>query len=387
MQSTQAALRLCGKCRTLKNARAFFKLSDYNRRKLKMAKRKIGILTSGGDCPSLNATIRGAVKSFYQQYGEDKVEIIGISNGFHGLIHNECTSMSPSDFFGLLTKGGTILSSKRTPFKMMEVIEDDGIDKISKMKKTYKKHGLDCVLTFGGNGTHKNANLLREEGMNVIALPKTIDNDINGTDVTFGFHTAVEVGTEVIDRLHTTAHSHSRVMVVEIMGNKSGFLSLYTGVASGADVIILPEIPYSDDKVLEAVTKRKEAGKPYSIVVVAEGAMDENEAKMKGKERSAQRAALGEKTVTNRLVKLIQNRAGIESRAVVPGHMLRGGVPSAYDRILATQFGARAAVLFEHERFGYTIAKKGNEISENLLIDIVGKPKRVNVDDVLIHTA
>jgi 6-phosphofructokinase 1 len=351
-----------------------------------MAVRKIGILTSGGDCPALNATIRGAIRSFYHKMGTDNVQIIGISYGYHGLIHNQHRVMNPSDFYGLLTKGGTILSSKRTPFKMMREIEEDGIDKIARMKQTYNQLGLDCILTFGGNGTHKNANLLRELGMNVIALPKTIDNDIKGTDVTFGFHTAVEIGTQVIDRIHTTAHSHNRVMVVEIMGNKSGCLSLYTGLAGGVDVILIPEIPFTNEKVLAAVKARADAGKPYSIIAVAEGAMDISEAQLKGKERKARRAQAGETTVTNRLVRLVQN-AGFESRSVVPGHMLRGGSPSAYDRILATQFGARAAELFEMGKFGYTVAKVGSQITENALPDIVGKPKRVDINCEVIKTA
>jgi 6-phosphofructokinase 1 len=248
-----------------------------------MSKRKIGILTSGGDCPALNATIRGAVRSFKHGLGADNVEFIGIRNGFHGLIHNTARIMQPDDFYGLLTRGGTSLGSKRTPFKEMRVVGDDGIDKVAAMKKNYKQLGLDCLLTFGGNGTHKNANLLSEEGLNIIALPKTIDNDIRGTDVTFGFHTAVEVGTEVIDRIHTTAHSHCRVMVVEIMGNKSGALALYTGLAGGVDVILMPEIPYSPDAVIEAIRKRAEAGKPYSVIAAAEGAMDKFEAAMKKK--------------------------------------------------------------------------------------------------------
>jgi 6-phosphofructokinase 1 len=350
-------------------------------------KRKIGILTSGGDCPTLNATIRGAVKSCRQLFGDDGVEFVAISNGFHGLIHNECRVMESSDFYGLLTRGGTTLGSKRTPFKMMREVEEDGIDKVAAMKRTYSQAGLDCILTFGGNGTHKNANLLREEGLNVIGLPKTIDNDINGTDVTFGFHTAVEVGTEVLDRIHTTAHSHSRVMVVEIMGNKSGFLALYTGLAGGSDVILIPEIPYHEENVVRAIQKRADAGKPYSIIVVAEGSMDIKEAALKKKERESRRAESGEKTVTNHLVKLIQQRTGIESRAVVPGHMLRGGVPSAYDRILATQFGARAAELIKLGKFGYTVAIKGGVITENALPDIVGKPKKISLDSEVIKTA
>jgi 6-phosphofructokinase 1 len=350
-------------------------------------KRRIGILTSGGDCPSLNATIRGVVRTCYKSFGEENVEFIGISNGFHGLIHNKCRVMNPEDFYGLLTRGGTILSSKRTPFKKMREIEEDGINKVARMKSTYSQWGLDCVLTFGGNGTHKNANLLSEEGLNVIALPKTIDNDINGTDVTFGFHTAVEIGTEVIDRIHTTAHSHSRVMVVEIMGNKSGCLALYTGVAGGCDVVLIPEIPYHEDYVLQAIRKRADAGKPYSIIAVAEGAMDISESHMKNKERKRKRAESSETTVTNRIVRLIQEKAGIDTRAVVPGHMLRGGVPSAFDRVLATQFGAHAAQLVKSGRFGCTVAKKGNEITENKLADIIGKPRKVDVGDVMITTA
>jgi 6-phosphofructokinase 1 len=354
---------------------------------INIMKRKIGILTSGGDCPALNATIRGAVRTCYHSFGEDNVEFIGIADGFAGLINDNCKPMKPSDFFGLLTKGGTILSSKRTPFKKMKEIESDGIDKIANMKACYKKQALDCVLTFGGNGTHKNANLLREEGLNVIALPKTIDNDIRGTDVTFGFHTAVEVATQVLDRIHTTAHSHNRVMVVEIMGNKSGCLALHTGLAGGCDVILIPEIPYNEDRLIQALQKRSDAGKAYSIVVVAEGALDDNEAAMKGKERKAKRESAGENTVTTRLTKLIQAKTGIESRSVVPGHMLRGGTPCAYDRILSTQFGARAAELVKMGKFGYTVAKVGNTITENPLADIVGKPKQVDVNSEVIATA
>ena len=237
-----------------------------------MAKRRIGILTSGGDCPGLNATIRGAAKACYSMFGEDNVEIVGISNGFHGLIHNNCRIMKPEDFSGILTQGGTILGTKRTPYKMMQVIEADNIDKVAEMKATYKQQKLDCILTLGGNGTHKTANLLSEEGLNIIGLPKTIDNDIWGTDVTFGFHTAVDIATEVVDRIHTTATSHRRIMVIEIMGNKAGWLTLYSGIAGGADIILIPEIPYDIDKVAEVVENRFAAGKKFSIIAVAEGA-------------------------------------------------------------------------------------------------------------------
>lgn len=352
-----------------------------------MAKRRIGILTSGGDCPGLNATIRGVAKACYNNFGEDNVEIIGISDGFYGLIHNDCKKMKPSDFSGILTQGGTILGTRRTPYKLMQVVEDDKIDKVAEMKKTYKAQKLDCLLTLGGNGTHKTANLLYEEGLNIIGLPKTIDNDIWGTDVTFGFHTAVDIGTDVIDRIHTTADSHSRIMVIEIMGNKAGWLTLYSGVAGGADIILIPEIPYNIDNVANAVIKRAESGKDFSIIAVAEGAMTEDEAKMKKKERAKLRAAEGDTTATNRIAKQIQTLTGLETRTVVPGHILRGGSPSAYDRVLATKFGARAAALIDKEKYGYTIAKVGYDICENKLSDVTMKTKFVTPDDKLVVTA
>ena len=202
-------------------------------------KRRIGILTSGGDCPGLNATIRGVAKACYVKFGED-VEIVGIHDGYYGLINELCKEINHSDFSGILTTGGTIFGTKRTPFKMMQVIEDDKVDKVKAMKATYKKQKLDCLLTLGGNGTHKTANLLSSEGLNVIGLPKTIDNDIWGTSVTFGFHTAVDTATDVIDRLHSTANSHGRILVAEIMGNKAGWLTLYSGIAGGADMIVVP---------------------------------------------------------------------------------------------------------------------------------------------------
>ncbi|MDR0196600.1 MAG: 6-phosphofructokinase [Oscillospiraceae bacterium] len=352
-----------------------------------MAKRRIGILTSGGDCPGLNATIRGVVRSCYHLMGADNVEIVGISEGFYGLINNHCKAMNPSDFYGILTRGGTILGTKRTPYKMMQIVEDDDIDKVKQMKQTYNKWELDCLLTLGGNGTHKTANLLSEEGLNIIGLPKTIDNDIWGTDVTFGFHTAVDIGTEVIDRIHTTAHSHSRVMVVEIMGNKAGWLALYTGIAGGSDIVLIPEIPFEPKKVAEIVRMRADDGKPGLVITVAEGAMDKEEALLKRKERAKKRAEAGEVTVTNRIADFVQEEAKIETRAVVPGHMLRGGSPSAYDRILATQFGARAAALVKMGKFGYMVAKKGSDITENKLSDIAGKSRLVDVDGEMVKTA
>lgn len=352
-----------------------------------MAKLRIGILTSGGDCPGLNATIRGVAKATYEAFGEDKVEIVGIHDGYHGLIHGDYKVMEPSDFSGILTTGGTILGTKRTPYKMMQIIEDDKVDKVKEMKATYKDLKLDCLFTLGGNGTHKTANMLSEEGLNVIGLPKTIDNDIFGTDVTFGFHTAVDIGTEVIDRIHTTANSHSRIMVIEIMGNKAGWLTLYSGLAGGADIILIPEIPFDIAKVAKACQKRADAGKAFSIIAVAEGAFDMEEAKLKKKERAKARADRGEVTATSRIAKEVEARTGLETRTVVPGHILRGGSPSAYDRVLATQFGAHAASLLKQEKFGYTVAMVDGKITENKLVDVAMKTKFVTEDDQMVLTA
>ncbi|MCL2018420.1 MAG: 6-phosphofructokinase [Oscillospiraceae bacterium] len=342
------------------------------------SKKRIGILTGGGDCPGLNATIRGVVKACYQLMGEENVEIVGVSDGFYGLIRNHCRLMKPSDFYGILTRGGTILGSRRTPYKKMQLVEEDNVDKVKQMKDTYKEWGLDCLLTLGGNGTHKTANLLSEEGLNIIGLPKTIDNDIWGTSVTFGFHTAVDIGTDAIDRLHTTANSHSRIMVIEIMGNKAGWLTLYTGIAGGADIILIPEIPFNMNHVIAAVQKRADSGKYFSIVAVAEGALDINEAAMKKKERVQKRAEAGENTVTARVANKIQEATGYEARTVMPGHILRGGSPSAYDRVLATKFGARAANLIGKGKFGYTVAMVNDEITENPLSDVAMKQKFVD---------
>ena len=352
-----------------------------------MGKLKIGILTSGGDCPGLNATIRGVAKATYELFGEDKVSIIGINDGYHGLINKMYKEMEPVDFSGILTTGGTILGTKRTPYKLMQVIEEDNVDKVKEMKQTYKDLGLDCLFTLGGNGTHKTANMLSEEGLNIIGLPKTIDNDIFGTDVTFGFHSALDAGTEVIDRIHTTANSHGRIMVIEIMGNKAGWLTLYSGVAGGADIILIPEMPFDINKVINACQKRADAGKAFSIIAVAEGAFDVEEAKLKKKERAKQRAERGETTATERIARLIAEKTGLETRTVVPGHILRGGSPSAYDRILATQFGAHAAQLLMHGEFGCTVAMVDGKITHNPLADVAKKTKNVPEDDKMVITA
>ena len=227
--------------------------------------KKIGILTSGGDCQGLNSTIRAVAKTLYQHYGNDGVQIIGIIDGYHGLIYNETRIMKPEDFSGILTMGGTILGTSRQPFKLMRVIDENSVDKVAEMKKNYKKLELDCLVVLGGNGTQKTANLLREEGLNVVSLPKTIDNDLWGTDKTFGFQSAVDIATNVIDCIHTTATSHGRVFIVEVMGHKVGWLTLYAGIAGGADVILIPEIPYDINSVINTIKKRTESGRTVVI--------------------------------------------------------------------------------------------------------------------------
>ena len=352
-----------------------------------MAKRRIGILTSGGDCPGLNATIRGAAKACYSMFGEDNVEIVGISNGFHGLIHNNCRIMKPEDFSGILTQGGTILGTKRTPYKMMQVIEADNIDKVAEMKATYKQQKLDCILTLGGNGTHKTANLLSEEGLNIIGLPKTIDNDIWGTDVTFGFHTAVDIATEVVDRIHTTATSHRRIMVIEIMGNKAGWLTLYSGIAGGADIILIPEIPYDIDSVVEALNKRTEQGKRFSILAVAEGAISKEDAALTKKELKAKRKKNPFPSISYQVGKEIEERTGQEVRITVPGHTQRGGEPCPYDRVISSRLGAAAARLIIEKKYGYMVGFRDGEIVPVPLEEVAGKLKMVDPESTIIKEA
>ena len=346
-------------------------------------KRRIGILTSGGDCPGLNAAIRGVARAAYEMFD---TEIIGIHDGYRGLIQGDYQVMDRSQFSGILTLGGTILGTSRQPFRNMKVIGDDNVDKVAAMKANYKAMKLDCLVILGGNGTHKTANLLSQEGLNVIGLPKTIDNDLYGTDFTFGFHTAVDIATEVIDRIHTTACSHGRCMVIEIMGNKAGWLTLYSGIAGGADVILIPEIPYEIERVAKVVEARANAGKSFSILAVAEGAMDKEEAKMKKKEREAKRAA-SPQSISQRIAAQLQDIAGVEARAVIPGHIQRGGSPSAYDRVLSTQFGVHAAELIRDGVFGVSVALVGNTITHNPLSEIAGVPKLEPTDHQKVQIA
>ena len=244
--------------------------------------KRIGLLTSGGDCQALNAAMRGVVKSIL--HGSDDVEIYGFLEGYKGLIYGNYKMLSSSDFSGILTKGGTILGSSRTPFKLMREPDENGLDKVEAMKHNYYKLNLDCLVILGGNGTHKTANLLRTEGLNVVTLPKTIDNDLWGTDMTFGFQSAVNIATDAIDCIHTTAASHGRVFIVEVMGHKVGWLTLNAGMAGGADIILIPEIPYDIKKVVKAIETRHKRGSRFTILAVAEGAISKEDAALSKKE-------------------------------------------------------------------------------------------------------
>jgi 6-phosphofructokinase 1 len=346
---------------------------------------RIGLLTSGGDCPGLNAAIRGVARAAYETFRD--VELIGIADGFSGLINGDYRVMERGDFSGILTLGGTILGTSRQPYREMRVVGGDKIDKVSAMKENYEKMKLDCLVTLGGNGTHKTANLLSEEGLNVVGLPKTIDNDIYRTDVTFGFHTAVDIATDVIDRVHSTAGSHGRVMVVELMGNKAGWLTLYSGLAGGADVVLIPEIPYDMDKVIAAVESRAAAGKGFSIIAVAEGAISKDVAAMSKRDRAQRAAENPYMTVAHKIAQGITESTDIETRAVIPGHVQRGGTPCPYDRVLSTRFGVHAAKLIKQGIYGVTVAMIGDRVGHNPLRDVAGVSKLVPPDHQMVQTA
>ena len=329
--------------------------------------KKIGILTAGGDCPGLNAAIRGVGKTAIVEYG---MQVLGFNAGFSGLINGDYFELKESQLSGILTLGGTILgTSREKPYKL---VAEDGTEnhKPEKIIENYEKLGLDCVVCIGGNGTMKTANLLSMEGLNIIGIPKTIDNDVWGTDVTFGFDSAVQIATDAIDRLHTTANSHQRVMIIEIMGHNAGWLALYSGLAGGGDIILIPELPYNIVAVTNKIDKRYEDKKPYSIVVVAEGI-----------EHPRNQSA------ANYISKTIEEATGIETRETVLGYIQRGGSPSPMDRILATRYGAFAAQCIAEGCFGTMVAVKQNEITTVPLDEVGGKLRLVEPDLGLIMKA
>lgn len=346
---------------------------------------KIGMLTSGGDCQALNAAMRGVVKGLTTNV--DELEIYGFENGYKGLIYEQYRILTALDFSGILTRGGTILGSSRQPFKQMRVPDENGLDKVEAMKQTYHKLNLDCLVILGGNGTQKTANLLREEGLNVVHLPKTIDNDIYGTDVTFGFQSAINIATEAIDCIHTTAASHNRVFIVEVMGHKVGWLTLYAGIAGGADIILLPEIPYDINKVIAAINKRTKAGKGFTILAVAEGAISKEDASLAKKAYKAKVADRKYPSVSYEIADQIYEAAGVEVRVTVPGHTQRGGSPCPYDRVLCTRLGSAAAQAIIAEDYGCMIAMINGETKRVPLAEVSGKLKTVDPDCQMIQEA
>ena len=348
---------------------------------------RVGMLTSGGDCQALNATMRGVAKALYNLY-DNEVEIIGFEDGYRGLIYTDYRILKPRDFSGILTQGGTMLGTSRQPFKLMREPDENGLDKVESMKQTYRKLRLECLVVLGGNGSQKTANLLREEGLNIIALPKTIDNDLWGTEMTFGFQSAVNVATNAIDSIHTTASSHGRVFIVEIMGHKVGWPTLHAGIAGGADIILLPEIPYDINIVVDALKERNRQGKRFSILAVAEGAISKEDAKLTKKElKEKQAKGPVYPSVAYEIGAKIGELTGQEIRVTVPGHMQRGGEPCPYDRVLSTRLGAEAAYLIKQKEYGYMVCVKNNDIDKIPLKDVAGKLKVVDPKSSIIREA
>ncbi len=350
---------------------------------------KFGILTSGGDCPGLNAAIRGVAKS---AFNKGDAVAVGISDGYRGLIDNRTRILKPEDVTDILTRGGTILgSSREKPFAGRDdaavTDAEEGMDKPELIVETYRKLELDCLVVLGGNGTQTTAHRLKEEGLKVIGLPKTIDNDLYGTEVSFGFHSALTVATDAVDRLHSTASSHNRVMVVELMGHKAGWLALNAGLAGGGDVILIPEIPYDADSVAKHILARAKSGRAFSIVAVAEGALSAEEAALDKKERRKFRAAQPWPSIGYRVAAEIAQRTDMETRVTVLGYLQRGGIPSAYDRVLATCFGAAAAELMFAGKFGRMVCMKNGSVDSIPLADVAGKTRKVPIDHELVMTA
>lgn len=325
---------------------------------------RIGILTSGGDCPGINATIRGVCKTAISHYG---MEVYGIHSGFRGLLDDDVVPLDENSLTGLLSMGGTILgTSREKPFKSRPnspVSED----KPAMMLKTIRDRRLDCVVCIGGNGTQKTAAKLVATGVNVVTVPKTIDNDVWGTEISFGFDSAVSIATDAIDRLHSTASAHQRVMVIEVMGHKAGWIALYSGMAGGGDIILLPEIPFDIHRIGDAIINRLKKGKPYSIVVVAEGI-----------------PTLGGKKAAQYIAEEIEYETGFETRETVLGYIQRGGAPTAFDRNLATRMGGHATELIANGQFGRMVSLQGSEITSVPLSEVAGKLKLVTADHDLV---
>lgn len=329
---------------------------------------KVGILTGGGDCPGLNPVIRAAVRTAINE----GFEVVGIHYGWKGLVDSIVKPMDLNSVSGILPRGGTILGTSRTnPYK------DPGA--LQKLKENFKQIGLDALIAIGGEDTLGVATKLSKEGYNIVGVPKTIDNDLSGTDFTFGFDTSVNIAMEAIDRLHTTAESHQRIMVVEVMGRHAGWIALYSGIAGGADLILIPEVPIKMQEVVEVIKRRHGRGKNFSIIVVAEGAkFDGHEVTMEKKLDEFGHVRLG--GIGEVLAHKIEQMTGFETRVAVLGHIQRGGSPSAFDRMLGTRFGAKAVELVKKGQFGKMVALKGNEIIAIPIEEATGKLKTVDAE-------
>lgn len=350
-----------------------------------MAKRRVGILTGGGDCPGLNAVIRGVTKTAITKYG---MEVIGFHDGYQGLIENRFTILSFESVSGILTQGGTILgtSNKANPFE--HIILENGKpvkkDVSDETMALYNDLELDALITVGGDGTMTIAGMLAEKGANVVGVPKTIDKDLMETDTTFGFDTARLIATEAIDRLHSTAQSHHRVMLVELMGRNAGWLALESGIAGGGDIILIPEIPYDIEEIFRVVRQRSRFGKRFSIMVVSEGAkpLGGKQVVKKIVEDSPEKLRLG--GITHIIADEIEEATEIECRVAILGHLQRGGTPTPLDRILATQFAIKSMELVVHKQFNKMVAIKGSEITAVPIKNVMGKQKLVPRDSELI---
>ncbi|MDQ7027731.1 MAG: ATP-dependent 6-phosphofructokinase [Anaerolineae bacterium] len=360
----------------------------------------IGILTAGGDSPGLNAAIRGVGKAAMNTHG---FKLIGFRDGFRGLMENRTVRLDGGALSGILTVGGTILGTSRDkPTKMP--IGGKNKDMTDLVVENCRKHHLDVLVCIGGGGTAKNAYGLMQKGVNVITLPKTIDNDVACTDVTFGFDTALSIATDALDRLHSTAHSHHRIIVLEVMGHNTGWLALGSGISGGADVILIPEIPYDMDVVSEAIMKRFRSGSRFSIVAVSEGAMskeifkqlqavktklEKTEDKKERKKLKAKRSEL--ETIrsesTHKLTRELEARTHLESRVTILGHLQRGGIPSAADRLLATRLGTACADFISEGRYGIMVAARGDGVEAVPLEKVVGNRKNIPLDHPWIKTA
>jgi 6-phosphofructokinase 1 len=331
---------------------------------------KVGVLSGGGDAPGINAVIRAVVRKGIQNYG---YEISGINNGWQGLLEREFSPLDLKSASGILPRGGSILGTSRTnPFK-----REKGPEKIV---KNAEKAGIEAVVVIGGDDTLSVAYKMGEYGLKCVGVPKTIDNDLYGTDYTFGFMTAVTIATEALDRLHTTAETHRRVMILEVMGRYSGWIALEAGLAGGADVILVPEKPFDIDEVCESIKRRHERGRNFSIVVVAEGAKPKGGDEIVYSESIDEFGHIRFGGVGYYIGKEIEKALGVETRVVVLGHIQRGGSPTAFDRILATRFGVAAIDLVKQGKFGQMVALKGNNVVSIPLKDVVGKRKTVDLE-------